>query len=229
MLSRLSDSDGPPGTVLDNTCSGSFQVPGFGNHPASLELVPAERYAHGALDWSQPRMTRREIAMLKLINDITDIQGWHVAIHDQNHPVIAAKAQEFLGEPMGSRGPGPGAWRSSATWFDSSKRRRTVSSLTQPRVQSSQTRWSTTVYCRDFKSSWHHFRTKRPRLMPTLAITSSWLTLHYTHWCTAVHWQSLRATLAPARKPCSCQAWACLLLLILIEAAKCHGAAPTAC
>ncbi|CAI4211871.1 unnamed protein product [Parascedosporium putredinis] len=36
-----------------------------------------ERFAHGALDWGlENRLTARELSMLRLMNDITDKEGW---------------------------------------------------------------------------------------------------------------------------------------------------------
>lgn len=47
-----------------------LRVPGFG-YPVNIERKPDERFAHGAIDWAQPRLTAREIAMLHLMKSIT--------------------------------------------------------------------------------------------------------------------------------------------------------------
>ncbi|KAK0623771.1 hypothetical protein B0T14DRAFT_426764 [Immersiella caudata] len=52
-----------------------LRVPGF-NLPVDVELTAEDRFAHGFDNWAQARLTAREIAMLQLMNDITDRPGW---------------------------------------------------------------------------------------------------------------------------------------------------------
>jgi hypothetical protein len=57
-------------------------VPGFGGLAVDIERVPAERFAHGFHDWAQPRLTAREMAMLRLMNRLTDIPHWEDLVLD---------------------------------------------------------------------------------------------------------------------------------------------------
>jgi hypothetical protein len=66
---------------LDNSGDKPLCVPGFGL-PVDFELPADKRFAHRAHDWAQPRMTAREMAMLRTMNAITDMPGWHVAVMD---------------------------------------------------------------------------------------------------------------------------------------------------
>ncbi|KAF4426846.1 hypothetical protein CGCF413_v000945 [Colletotrichum fructicola] len=67
--------DGESGVEFDNTGNGPLNVPGF-PLAVSIERSHDERFAHGFNDWSQDRLTAWEIAMISLINDITDKPGW---------------------------------------------------------------------------------------------------------------------------------------------------------
>lgn len=89
------------GITFDNSCK--LLVPGFG-YPVPIELPANKRFAHGFLDWSQNRLTAREISMLRLMNTITDRPQWHVDIHNPN--IVAAWADEALGKDLIS----PAAW-----------------------------------------------------------------------------------------------------------------------
>ncbi|KAI1847047.1 hypothetical protein JX265_006760 [Neoarthrinium moseri] len=42
------------------------------------EKLAGERFAHGAIDWAQPRLTSRELHMLRAMNLFTDRPGWHL-------------------------------------------------------------------------------------------------------------------------------------------------------
>jgi hypothetical protein len=49
---------------------------------SNFELARA-RFAHGSSGWAQdPRVTAREIAMVKLMNDITDHKDWNIKIFE---------------------------------------------------------------------------------------------------------------------------------------------------
>lgn len=79
-------NDGEAGITFDNTGNRPLLVPGSGL-PVPIELPASERFAHGFLDWAQNRLTAREVAMLRLMNSITDRLHWHVEIRD---PAIVA-------------------------------------------------------------------------------------------------------------------------------------------
>lgn len=70
------------GSFLSNDGRGPVRVPGFGSLPVDVEQVAEERFAHGFGDWAQPRLTAREVAMLRLMNDLTDRPRWGVAVFD---------------------------------------------------------------------------------------------------------------------------------------------------
>lgn len=64
-----------------NDAARPIYAPGFGL-VVDAQLPRDERFAHGALDWSQPRLTARELEMLQLMNAITDVPGWDDAVFD---------------------------------------------------------------------------------------------------------------------------------------------------
>lgn len=68
--------------VFDNSGQRPLKVPGCGL-PITAELPPTHRFAHGLNDWTQSRLTVREISMLACINNITDIPSWHNDIFDE--------------------------------------------------------------------------------------------------------------------------------------------------
>ena len=72
---------GEPRVQFDNGGRHSLLVPGFG-YPIPIELPIQERFAHGFNDWSQHRLTAREIAMLHFMNIITDRPRWYLDVHD---------------------------------------------------------------------------------------------------------------------------------------------------
>lgn len=79
--------------VLDNTGRGPLRVPGFGGIPISHELQPDARFAHGMQEWRQaPAVTARELAMVEVMNNITDHAEWHVDI--TNDEVVSRWRQE---------------------------------------------------------------------------------------------------------------------------------------
>ena len=95
------------GSFLSNDGKGSMRVPGFGSPrlPVDVELVAEDRFAHGFGDWAQPRLTAREVAMLQLMNDLTDRPGWDEAVFD------AAMAAKWRDEACSTR-----ALIDDATW-----------------------------------------------------------------------------------------------------------------
>lgn len=81
-----------------NGSAGSLRVPGFG-YPVNIERKPDERFAHGAIDWAQPRLTAREIAMLHLMDSITDRLGWDTVIANDDLAVLIDWRNEALKLP----------------------------------------------------------------------------------------------------------------------------------
>ncbi|KAL4932551.1 DUF4246 domain-containing protein [Aspergillus undulatus] len=68
-------------TPLDNKTS-PLKVPGLHGLPINV-LLSRDQFATGTNDWHAPILTARELAILDLINTITDRPGWHRAIFDQ--------------------------------------------------------------------------------------------------------------------------------------------------
>jgi hypothetical protein len=92
-------------TCLCNDGHGSLKVPGFSDVPLDLEFSPQNRFTHGATEWAQwPNLTARELAMLGLINDLTEVHGWHEDIFDDN--LMVDWRTQALSRPLVS----PRAW-----------------------------------------------------------------------------------------------------------------------
>ncbi|KAG9667201.1 hypothetical protein KCU99_g6742, partial [Aureobasidium melanogenum] len=90
---------------LCNDGHGSLKVPGFSDVPLDLEFYPQNRFTHGATEWAQwPNLTARELAVLGLINDLTEEHGWHENIFDDN--LMADWRMQALSRPLVS----PKAW-----------------------------------------------------------------------------------------------------------------------
>ncbi|KAK0101338.1 hypothetical protein ONS95_006515 [Cadophora gregata] len=69
---------------MDNSGDRSLQVPGFGDIPVEFELRCEDRFAHGIRDWQQvPAVTARELAMVAVMNAVTDKPAWHVNIFNE--------------------------------------------------------------------------------------------------------------------------------------------------
>jgi hypothetical protein len=72
-------ADPPP---FDNSGHGPLAVPGFG-FPLEIELYPEDRFTHGVREWyEEPNITARELAMLSLMDDITDKATWSTDVFD---------------------------------------------------------------------------------------------------------------------------------------------------
>lgn len=96
-------ADPPP---FDNSGHGPLAVPGFG-YPLEQELHPGDRFTHGVREWFQgPNLTARELAMLSLIDDITDKPTWSTDVFDDEktsqlwqeallRPLISPKTWEW--------------------------------------------------------------------------------------------------------------------------------------
>lgn len=87
------DPDGEPGLTFNNSGRHTLQVPGFG-HPVPIDLPSTQRFAHGFNDWAQNRLTASEIAMLRLMNSITDRPRWYQEVYDPS--MIAVWAEQAL-------------------------------------------------------------------------------------------------------------------------------------
>ncbi|PYI01145.1 hypothetical protein BO78DRAFT_379544 [Aspergillus sclerotiicarbonarius CBS 121057] len=73
--------DQPGHIPLDNSGHAPLRVPGFGDIPIHYELPPEARFAHGIYEWRQaPAVTARELAMVAVMNNLTDHSDWHVDI-----------------------------------------------------------------------------------------------------------------------------------------------------
>lgn len=77
---------------FDNTGDGQLKVPGF-CYDYHFELDFQARFRHGANDFTQrPRLTAREVAMLGVMNALTDKPDWHKKVFDDE--IVAKWKQE---------------------------------------------------------------------------------------------------------------------------------------
>ncbi|EON97703.1 hypothetical protein UCRPA7_6802 [Phaeoacremonium minimum UCRPA7] len=93
---------------FDNSGDGPLLVPGFNGIIVNRELEGRNvRFTHGVNEWGADRLTVREVAMLQLMDAITDKPSWHVKIfneeivkkwHDEAtaKPLISEKAWEWV-------------------------------------------------------------------------------------------------------------------------------------
>jgi Protein of unknown function (DUF4246)/Domain of unknown function DUF4246, N-terminal len=90
---------------LENAGDRPLHIPGFNDLPIYLELPLEERFAHGSGEWVQsPNLTGRELAMLHLINNLTDISDWHIKVFD------GGIASEWREEALSRQLISEGAW-----------------------------------------------------------------------------------------------------------------------
>ncbi|KAL5331720.1 hypothetical protein ACEPPN_001257 [Leptodophora sp. 'Broadleaf-Isolate-01'] len=69
---------------MNNAAGAPLRVPGFGGLPIYHQIDPLESFNDGTAGWRQcPRLTARELAMLALMDLITDRENWHVDIFDE--------------------------------------------------------------------------------------------------------------------------------------------------
>lgn len=100
---------------MDNSGIGPLRVPGFGDIPVDTELRCEDRFAHGIDEWKQfPAITMREIAMVAVMNSLTDKPNWYVDISDQNI-VDRWREEAFAANSLMSEDLGPGACVNCAT------------------------------------------------------------------------------------------------------------------
>jgi hypothetical protein len=84
-------ADPPP---FDNSGHVPLAVPGFG-FPLELELHPEDRFTHGVREWyAEPNITARELAMLSLMDDITDKTTWATDVFDDK--IVFQLGQEAM-------------------------------------------------------------------------------------------------------------------------------------
>lgn len=84
---------------LNNT-GGPLQVPGFGLIPLNYEIPlppPKAHFAHGLVEYRHsPRLTKREMAMLRLMQHITEQPGWDRALLGPHDTQLAKWHQEAV-------------------------------------------------------------------------------------------------------------------------------------
>ncbi|KAI9645911.1 hypothetical protein NHQ30_005348 [Ciborinia camelliae] len=82
-MSDSYESQNKSPTAMDNSGRGPLIVPGFGTLPIEYELPLSSRFAHGVKEWEQvPAVTARELAMVALMNNLTDKPDWQVGVFD---------------------------------------------------------------------------------------------------------------------------------------------------
>lgn len=91
---------------FENSGDGQLKAPGF-HYAVDFELEYNDRFSHGANDFKQhPRLTAREVAMLRVMNALTDKPNWEDKVLDddiskkwgeeaQLIPLISSKAWEW--------------------------------------------------------------------------------------------------------------------------------------
>jgi hypothetical protein len=79
---RYGEKDIEEDLEFNNSGHGLLRVLGFGGIPINIERAPAERFAHSSHDWVQPRLIAREMAILRLMNRLTDVTDWHNKVFD---------------------------------------------------------------------------------------------------------------------------------------------------
>ncbi|OGM43098.1 hypothetical protein ABOM_008234 [Aspergillus bombycis] len=92
---------------LDNSGTGPLKVPGFNNIPLELSLESEDRFYDAVpMDWYSSPLTVRELAMLNLMETLTDRPGWYNLVFDKRtaakwkeeamvRPIISRKAWEW--------------------------------------------------------------------------------------------------------------------------------------
>jgi hypothetical protein len=93
---------------MDNTSVETLRVPGFGGYPLEDEMPVWSRFANGIREWKQvPAITRREFAMVAVMNELTDRVDWQNGIFDpstvdgwrkdamDSEPLMSNKAWEW--------------------------------------------------------------------------------------------------------------------------------------
>lgn len=74
---------------MDNSGQGPLRVPGFGGIPIQHELQPELRFAHAMAEWRQaPPVTELELAMVRVMNAITDSQEWTTDVFNNSIVIV---------------------------------------------------------------------------------------------------------------------------------------------
>ncbi|KAF4765691.1 hypothetical protein N7455_004910 [Penicillium solitum] len=69
--------------MLDNSGHISFEATGFKDIPIHYELPSDARFAHGIVEWRQAAaVTAHDLAMVAVMDQITDRPEWYVNIFD---------------------------------------------------------------------------------------------------------------------------------------------------
>lgn len=92
-----------PTPQFDNTGNGSLQVPGIGL-PTITELKRGDRFRHGVADFQPKRLVAVEIAMLAVMDSITEKQNWQSKIFEES--IVEKWRSEAIAMPLMS----PKAW-----------------------------------------------------------------------------------------------------------------------
>ncbi|KAF7173515.1 hypothetical protein CNMCM6106_007605 [Aspergillus hiratsukae] len=91
--------------MLNNTGKGPLQVPGFNDVPLYFEFPREARFAHGFADWTQkPRLTAREVAMLRFMEAVTSEPGW------ENEDIKPAALDSWRAKAFSQYGLSEPAW-----------------------------------------------------------------------------------------------------------------------
>jgi len=78
---------------MNNSGPSHLAVPGVGQLPINLELEKSECFNDGARGWRQlPRLNARELAMLALMDLITDKEKWEDDIFDDEKLSVSREA-----------------------------------------------------------------------------------------------------------------------------------------
>ena len=85
---------------MDNSGRVPLRVPGFNGIPDDFQLKCENRFAHGVSEWQQvPAVTARELAMVGVMNLLTDKFQWNVDIFDEG--IVADWREEaFASTPL---------------------------------------------------------------------------------------------------------------------------------
>ncbi|RHZ45580.1 DUF4246 domain-containing protein [Aspergillus thermomutatus] len=91
---------------FSNTGQGPLQVPGFNGIPLDYQLPREDRFAHGFVEFRHtPRLTAREVAMLRVMEAVTEEARWDEAVLQPDESRLAQwhenaqKTEGFLISP----------------------------------------------------------------------------------------------------------------------------------
>ncbi|MCJ1307284.1 hypothetical protein MMC25_000930 [Agyrium rufum] len=88
-------------TSMSNCERGRLHVPGFDGIPLDFEYAQEHRFAHGASTWAwAERLTACEIAMIRLMNDLTERPEWYKHIRMTSGKLLSRWRHEALQRPL---------------------------------------------------------------------------------------------------------------------------------